>query len=85
MTEQTQQEFLHAAKKTLNLEWDALAVKAEVAPRALKNYRMPDASKDHRALPAWVRKNIQALLDAHHKAVAREARRAEKQALAAKD
>lgn len=80
MTEQTQQDFLRAAKATLGLKWDDFAVKAEVKPRSFKNYRLPDTEVDHRALPAWVRKNIQALLDAHEKARAKEAKRAERPA-----
>lgn len=65
MTEQSQQDYLKAAKATLNVEWDALAEMAGIKPRALKTYRMPDSSKDHRALPALARRVIDGLLAEH--------------------
>src|ERR1700761_1231728 len=51
----SQQEFLRRAKEQLDLGWDQLAVLTCIAPRALKSYRMPDGSKDHRSMPplAW--------------------------------
>ena len=48
--EQPQQEFLQAAKASLGLTWDELAEQAGIAPRALKNYRMPDDSQNHRSM-----------------------------------
>jgi hypothetical protein len=41
MTEMTQQEFLRTVKSELQLEWNDLAVRAGIKPRALKTYRMP--------------------------------------------
>ena len=65
--EQGQQEFLQAAKAALDLTWDELAEQSGIAPRALKNYRMPDESQNHRSMPALARRAIQQLLDAHAK------------------
>ena len=59
---QPQQEFLKAAKDELGLDWDTLALKAGIAPRALKNYRLPTASAGHRALPPLARAAVEALL-----------------------
>jgi hypothetical protein len=63
--EQSQQEFLQAAKAVLGLTWDALAVEAGIEPRALKNYRMPDNSQNHRGMPRLARRSIEQLLSAH--------------------
>lgn len=65
--EQTQQEFLQAAKAELGLTWDELAEQSGIAPRALKNYRMPDDSQNHRGMPSLARRAVQQLLDAHAK------------------
>jgi hypothetical protein len=65
--EQSQQEFLQAAKATLGLTWDALAVEADIEPRALKNYRMPDSSQNHRRMPKLARRAVEQLLSAHEK------------------
>lgn len=65
MTEQSQQEYLKAAKATLSVEWDELAKMAGIKPRALKTYRMPDSSNDHRALPDLARRAIDGLLADH--------------------
>jgi hypothetical protein len=65
--EQSQQEFLHAAKAALGLTWDELAEQSGIAPRALKNYRMPDDSQNHRGMPSLARRAVQQLLDAHAK------------------
>lgn len=67
MEEQTQQEYLRAAKKTLDFEWDQFAKALDVEPRAFKTYRMPDSSADHRGLPTWVRKEIDKLLSEHQR------------------
>jgi len=63
-TTKSQQAYLRAAKKELGLDWDSLAVRAGIAPRAMKNYRLPDASPGRRALPALARAAIEALLEA---------------------
>lgn len=55
MTEQTQQEFLQAAKDAFGCTWDELAAMTGINPRALKTYRMPDESKDFRALNSLAR------------------------------
>lgn len=44
------------------LEWDALAVRAGISPRALKCYRMPDSSSNHRAMPMLAWRAIEAVL-----------------------
>jgi hypothetical protein len=61
-TKRTQQAYLRAAKDRLGLDWDTLAVRAGIAPRALKNYLLPDASSGHRTLPALARAAIEELL-----------------------
>lgn len=60
--EQAQQEFLQTAKTALGLTWDELAEQAGIAPRALKNYRMPQDSQNHRTMPSLARRAIQQLL-----------------------
>ena len=50
MKEQSQQEFLKTIKDQLGVTWDELAALSGINPRALKTYRMPDDSKDFRAL-----------------------------------
>ena len=67
MDEQSQQDYLKAAKATLGVEWDAFATMAGIKPRAFKTYRMPDSSKDRRALPDLARDAIDRLLAAHKK------------------
>lgn len=61
---QSQQNYLHEAKAILGLTWDALAVAAGIEPRALKNYRMPDESQNHRGMPRLARRAIDQLLEA---------------------
>ena len=59
-----QKDYLQAAKTALGAKtWDELAEMAGAAPRALKTYRMPEDSKDYRAMPGPVRKVIEMLLD----------------------
>jgi hypothetical protein len=65
MSNPTQQEFLKSAKDALGVTWDELAESAGVNPRALKTYRMPDTSKDHRPLPALARAAVDRLLSSH--------------------
>lgn len=64
---ENQQSFLHAAKAELAMTWDALAVAAGIAPRALKNYRMPDGSQNHRGMPRLARRAIEQLLTENKK------------------
>jgi hypothetical protein len=63
MSDTTQQEFLKDAKAQLGVTWDELAVASGINPRALKTYRMPDESKDYRALPDLARAAIVRLLE----------------------
>ncbi|HKT66574.1 MAG TPA: hypothetical protein VJR91_23635 [Burkholderia sp.] len=63
MPDPTQQEFLRDAKDRLGVTWDALAIASGISPRAMKTYRMPDTSKDHRALPALARAAIVRLIE----------------------
>jgi len=60
--------FLNHAKDVLSrahkkLTWDRMAELAEIEPSALKTYRMPENSPDHRAMPQPVRRQIEALLE----------------------
>ena len=64
---ESQQPYLQAAKAKLGMTWDALAVAAGIEPRALKNYRMPDGSQNHRGMPKLARRAIEQLLLAHEK------------------
>jgi antitoxin HigA-1 len=68
---ESQQSFLHAAKAELGMTWDALAVAAGIEPRALKNYRMPSGSQNHRGMPKLARRAIEQLLLAHERKIAR--------------
>ena len=63
--EQSQREFLHAAKAALGLTWDELAEHSGIAPRAFKNYRMPEGSQNHRGMPSLAKRAVQQLLDEH--------------------
>lgn len=69
MEDQSQQDYLKAAKATLGIEWDALAKLAGIKPRAFKTYRMPNSSKDHRGLPDLARRAIDGLLADHQKKI----------------
>jgi membrane carboxypeptidase/penicillin-binding protein PbpC len=62
-----QQDFLSEVKATLDLTWDELAEQAGIAPRALKNYRMPDHSQNHRTMPNLAKRAVQQLLNEHAK------------------
>lgn len=64
---ESQQSFLHAAKAELGMTWDALAVAAGIEPRALKNYRMPDDSQNHRGMPRLARRALEQLLTENKK------------------
>lgn len=62
MDENTQQAFLRHAKEALGVTWDELAEASGINPRALKTYRMPETSQDHRELPRLARAAIDRLL-----------------------
>ncbi|WP_146014063.1 hypothetical protein [Trinickia dabaoshanensis] len=57
-----QQAFLRRAKDALGLTWDELAGASGISPRALKTYRMPETSQDHRTLPNLSRAAIERLV-----------------------
>jgi hypothetical protein len=63
MQDTTQQEFLRAAKEQLGVTWDELATASGINPRAMKTYRMPETSKDYRALPDLARAAVERLLE----------------------
>lgn len=65
--QQSQQEFLQAAKVALGITWDEFAVQSGITARALKNYRLPDTSQNHRSMPKLAWRAVQQLLDAHTK------------------
>ena len=67
----TQQEYLRAAKEELGVLWDELADLAGIAPRALKTYRLPNESADHRGMPSLARRSIDQLLAEHRRKLAR--------------
>lgn len=59
----TQKDYLQATKTALGANtWGDLAELADVAPRALKTYRMPEASGDYRAMPSPVKKVFEMLI-----------------------
>lgn len=63
MSEQTQLEFLHAVKTELGVTWDELATLADIAPRALKTYRLPPASSEYRGMPKLAYNAINGVLE----------------------
>ena len=63
--QQSQQAFLRAAKEKLGLEWDDFAKALELSPKTFKNWRLPDESDNHRAMPNLARSAVQRLLDDH--------------------
>lgn len=65
MNEPTQLEVLQAAKEELGVTWDELANLSDIAPRALKTYRMPPESKDHRTMPKLAFNAIAATVKKH--------------------
>lgn len=65
--EETQLQFLQEAKAMLSMTWDELAEQSGIAPRALKNYRMPAESSNHRAMPSLAWRSVRQLLDEHAK------------------
>lgn len=74
MEDQTQQDYLKAAKATLGVGWDDFATMAGIKPRAFKTYRMPDSSKDHRTLPDLARSAIDRLLADRKKKIRKSSR-----------
>lgn len=55
MKKKTQQEYLQAAKAAVakrhpDITWDKFADLCGITPRAFKTYRMPENSKDYRAM-----------------------------------
>lgn len=71
--EPSQREYLQEVKATLGLTWDALALGAGISPRALKNYRMPEHSRDHRRMPSLARRAIDQLVSVHAKKIRKKA------------
>lgn len=69
----SQQDLLQATKNLLDVTWDELAEQAGIMPRALKNYRLPDTSKNHRGMPGLARRAVEQLLDGHLRKAARKA------------
>lgn len=65
--EQTQQEFLQAAKAELRkvypgLTWNEFADKVEIERRAFATYRLPATSSNYRGMPKLAFRAIEALL-----------------------
>lgn len=67
----SQQDYLRAVKEELGMLWDELAVLAGISPRALKTYRLPDGSADHRGMPNLARRSIDQLVVDHRRKMAR--------------
>jgi hypothetical protein len=67
LSEKSQKAFLQDAKRRLlrqypDLTWDRFATLAEIEPRTLKTYRMPEGTTGYRAMPRLVRGKIEALV-----------------------
>jgi len=68
VVKQSQKSFLTMVKQKLSkldrrdLTWDEMAGMAGIEPRALKTYRVPEASADYRAMPPVVVAAIKGLL-----------------------
>lgn len=67
MPDQTQQEYLNAAKAELakvypKITWDEFAELCGIEPRAFKTYRMPKASKDYRTMQRLARDAVERAL-----------------------
>ena len=58
----SQQDYLRQAKTALGLGWDQLAERAGISSRAMKNWRLPDTSSNHRKMPNLARAAIERLL-----------------------
>lgn len=61
----SQQEFLQQAKVALGVTWDEFAERSGINARALKNYRLPDDSQNHRAMPSLAFQAVDRMLQAH--------------------
>ena len=59
---QSQQDFLQAAKAALGVDWDTLALRSGIKPRALKNYQLPESSKGFRVMPDLARAAVEDLI-----------------------
>lgn len=69
MEDETQQQFLEAAKAELGITWDAFADLAGINPRTFKAYRMPSDSQGHRAMSKFVLDAVVKVLNKHKKKV----------------
>lgn len=78
---QTQQEYLNLAKKELGdltgekITWDKFADMCGIDPRAFKTYRMPDKSKDYRAMHNLARDAVDRLLFEQRKKTSKKVRK----------
>lgn len=57
-----QQDFLKEARARLGVTWDEMAELTGIHPRALKTYRMPDASTNFRIMPSVAYKAVENVL-----------------------
>lgn len=75
MAAQTQQQYLNKAKSALvemtgeEVTWDEFAELCGIKPRAFKTYRMPEDSKDYRAMSDLARQAVDRLLTDKRKRV----------------
>ena len=65
--QQTQQEYLQAAKADLrqiypDLTWDGFADMVEIERRAFATYRLPPTSSNYRGMPKLAFRAVEALL-----------------------
>jgi hypothetical protein len=75
MTEQTQLAFLKSAQAELGVTWDDLAAQTDIAPRALKTYRLQPASKGYRGMSKLTQNAIVAALEKGQENVKKRLRR----------
>jgi hypothetical protein len=59
MTERSQQDLLQDLKDALGGTWDDVAIRTQIAVRALKSYRLPSSSKGYRGMDKFVRKAVE--------------------------
>lgn len=67
---QSQQEYLQEAKADLAkkhpaITWDEFAALCGIEPRAFKTYRMPETSKNYRAMSRLVRDAVDRAVKSH--------------------
>ena len=67
MTEETQKQFLEAAKAELGVTWDEFAELAGINPRTFKTYRMPLDSQGHRTMSKFVLEAVVKVVRKHKK------------------